>query len=84
MNQTFSLESALDYCEIHKINMLFTEQNYLDENAVFKLYSVKEDLLIQIMIKAHNGNFRKTILPVEILRRNYDAVIFDISSIKKL
>lgn len=84
MNKIFSLELALDYCKAHNVNMLFTQQDYLDEDAVFEPYRVREELLIQIMIKSHNEKIRKNILPVEILRRKCDFVIFDISEVKHL
>lgn len=84
MNKIFSLELALDYCKDHNVNMLFTQQDYLEEHAVFEPYTVREDLLVQIMIKSHNEKIRKNILPVEILRRKCDFVIFDISEVKHL
>ncbi len=84
MNKIFSLELALDYCKAHNVNMLFTEQDYLEEHAVFKPYTVKEELLVQIMIKSHNEKIRKNILPVEILRRKCDFIILDISEVKQL
>ncbi|TCV07981.1 hypothetical protein EDC17_10513 [Sphingobacterium alimentarium] len=84
MNKIFSLELALDYCKAHNVNMLFTEQDYLEEHAVFEPYTVREDLLVQIMIKSHNEKIRKNILPVEILRRKCDFVIFEISEVKHL
>ena len=84
MNKIFSLELALDYCKANNVNMLFTEQDYLEEHAVFKPYTVKEELLVQIMIKSHNEKIRKNILPVEILRRKCDFIILDISEVKQL
>ncbi|WP_160070239.1 hypothetical protein [Sphingobacterium bovisgrunnientis] len=81
MEKTFNIEEALNYCEDKNVNMLFTETNYLEENAVFKLYKVKEELLIGIMINSHNEEIRKTIIPSELSKRAYDLVILDTSSI---
>lgn len=84
MLQSLSLEAAYEYCESHQVNMLLCEHCYLRDDAVFKLYHVKEDLLVRFIKFYQHAAERKMILPYELCRRKSDIIHLDTSFVDKI
>lgn len=81
MNEYLDLESAFDYCEAHQVNMLSCEHCYLEENALFTLYSIREEVLFRIIAQTRMDEKRTIILPYELCRRASKSIKFDTSRV---
>lgn len=81
---TLSLEAIFEYCERHNVNMLLCEHCYLDDDAVFKLYKVREDLLMRFFTYSHHAEKRRMILPYELCRRKSKTIKIDTALVHNL
>lgn len=81
MNEYLDLESAFDYCEAHQVNMLSCEHCYLEEHALFTLYSIREEVLFRIISQTRMDEKRTIILPYELCRRASKSIKFDTSRV---
>jgi hypothetical protein len=81
MHEYLDLESAFDYCEAHQVNMLSCEHCYLEEHALFTLYSIREEVLFRIIAQTRMDEKRTIILPYELCRRASKSIKFDTSRV---
>lgn len=84
MHEKFTKEEAIEYCKKHNINLLKSDINYLEPNAVFKLFSVSEDLLMHYIVEGIEEADEYIITPKEILVRKSEFVLLDTSEVRMI
>lgn len=76
MIKKFNRINALEYCKNSDVNMLVADKDYSDPSAVFKLYSVSEDLLMHYFDAGQPLESDKRIISPEQLEQISSPVIF--------
>lgn len=84
MKKQFTVSQAIKYCEEKGANMIMSDVNWLDENAVFKLFKVAKknlDYYIEDSFEDDDHNF---IVPEDLRVRGIDTVWLDTSGVKRV
>lgn len=84
MAEKFSREEAIKYCKNHQVNVLKSNLSFLQEEAVFKLFSVSEELLMHYIVESLQDTDEKIITPEELILRKVDYVWLDTSEIRMI
>ena len=77
----FNVSQAIEFCKNSNVNMLVTDFNFLEKDAVFKLYSVSEDLIMHYVVEGADNSDNRIIGPAELQKRQEDLVNLDTSKI---
>lgn len=77
----FNVPQAIEFCKNSNVNMLVTDSNFLEKEAVFKLYSVSEDLIMHYVVEGVDNSDNRIIAPEELQKRQDDLVYLDTSKI---
>ena len=84
MITNFTKEEAIDYCTKHNINLLKSNINFRHEGAIFKLFSVSEDLLLHYVVEGLEVADDYIITPHELLVRESNEVLLDTSEVRMI
>lgn len=84
MAEKFSKEEAIKYCRSHQVNILKSNLSFSHEDAVFKLFSVSEELLMHYIIESLHDTDEKIITPEELILRKVEYVWLDTSEIRMI
>ena len=82
MVKKFNTVEAIEYCKNSNVNMLVADKHFKDETAVFKLYSVSEDLIMHYLVEGLEPKDDRIISVDEIAERNSEVIFIDTSEIK--
>lgn len=84
MKKQFTVDEAIQYCADNKVNMLMSDINWMEENAVFKLFKVAKKNIgyyIEESVEDEDHNF---IVPGDLRVRGIDTVWLDTSGVKRV
>lgn len=84
MAEKFSKEEAIRYCKNHHVNVLKSDRSFIEAEAVFKLFSVSEDLLMHYIVEGLEDADEKIITTEELILRKVDYVWLDTSEIRMI
>ena len=84
MKKQFTVTQAIKYCEANGANMIMSDINWLDENAVFKLFKVAKKNLGYYIEDSFEDDDHNFIVPEDLRVRGIDTVWLDTSGVKRV
>lgn len=84
MKKQFTVNQAIKYCEANGANMIMSDINWLDENAVFKLFKVAKKNLGYYIEDSFEDDDHNFIVPEDLRVRGIDTVWLDTSGVKRV
>lgn len=84
MKKKFTVEKAIKYCEEIGVNMIMSDTNWLEEEAVFKLFKVAKKHLSYYVEDSFEYEDHNCLVPGDLQLRDSDTVWLDISEVKRV
>lgn len=84
MKKQFTVTQAIKYCEANGANMIMSDINWLDENAVFKLFKVAKKNIGYYIEDSFEDDDHNFIVPEDLRVRGIDTVWLDTSGVKRV
>lgn len=81
MKKQFTVTQAIKYCEANGANMIMSDINWLDENAVFKLFKVAKKNLGYYIEDSFEDDDHNFIVPEDLRVRGIDSVWLDTTGV---
>lgn len=81
MKQKFTIQEAIAYCKNSNINMLISDINFMEEDAVFKLFNVAPETLDFYIQDSLEDSDTNCIIPNDLQLKTVDIVWLDTSKI---
>lgn len=82
MIEKFTKAEAIEYCKKHDVNLLLSDINWLEENAVFRIFLVEDDLMMHYLEDSAEDPDTNFITPFDLEIRGLDVVYLDTSERK--
>ena len=81
MKKQFTVTQAIKYCEANGANMIMSDVNWLDENAVFKLFKVAKKNIGYYIEDSFEDDDHNFIVPEDLRVRGIDTVWLDTTGV---
>lgn len=84
MKKKLTVKEAIKYCQDNDVNMIMSDINWLEEDAVFKLFKVDQKHLFYYVEDGVEDKDHNCLVPGDLQVRGIDTVWLDTSEIKKV